>query len=120
MSTLLASIEKPGEDSNSSFISNSQSSQGTGAGAPAVFTNNTALPSPEKMVRKIKQSLNKELYLLQKQARKLSGQAVTKAYELNSVVANIRKLQEIIAYLAHATLEYIENLYRRLYQPLNV
>ena len=70
------------------------------------------LPAPVIMKHQIKHELNKEVSKLKSQARQANRKGA--AYELNKIVARLRELKELISSLAHATYEYIRNLWLKV------
>lgn len=112
--------EMPTGSAQASMQATSQTSTGDDTTAATAGTSAAVTLSQQKMIRGIKKSLNKEIRSLQRQADKISSKAASgKAHELNSIMAQIRKLQEIISHLAHATAEYIKKLYSQLFRSKN-
>lgn len=72
------------------------------------------LPSQEMMVHQIKQTLRGQEQSLNKQYKKLKRMGDKAAYQLNIVVAQLRKIREFFSMLANATFEIIKQLWLKI------
>jgi len=70
------------------------------------------IPEVNVMRKEVERSVKKEMKELQKKIRHVMEKSGTvDAYQLNGLIANLRKLQEILASLVYATGEFIKNLW---------
>lgn len=72
------------------------------------------LPSQEIMVKQIKRKLKVDERALTKQFKKIRKMGHKAAYQLNIVVAKLRKVREYLAILANATFEVIKQLWLKI------
>lgn len=73
-----------------------------------------ALPSQAIMVKQIKNTLYAQEKKLTKKMKKMGKKAHKYAFELNIVVAQLRKIREYFSVLAHATYEVIKTLWLKI------
>lgn len=73
-----------------------------------------AIPPQEVMVKQIKNKLFKDRRDLAKRMKKVIGKADRKAFELNIIVAQLRKISEYFSLLAHATYELVKTLWLKI------
>lgn len=73
-----------------------------------------AIPPQEIMVKQIKNKLFKDRRDLAKRMKKVIGKADRKAFELNIIVAQLRKISEYFSLLAHATYELVKTLWLKI------
>jgi ElaB/YqjD/DUF883 family membrane-anchored ribosome-binding protein len=72
------------------------------------------LPPPNIMKKQVKKELKKEIKYLQRKIRKVMHKKGNfQAYEVNILIAKLRKLKEILKTLAYATQEVIKELWIR-------
>jgi hypothetical protein len=70
------------------------------------------IPDVKVMRKEVERSVIQEMKLLQKKIRHVMEKSGTvDAYQLNGLIANLRKLQEILASLVYATGEFIKDLW---------
>lgn len=70
------------------------------------------LPGINIMKRQVEYSVKKEMKILQKKIRQVMEKSgPIDAYKLNGLIANLRKLQEILASLLYATGDFIKDLW---------
>lgn len=72
------------------------------------------LPPLKEMQRQIAAKLTGEEKKLNKQYRSAKRQGVKAAYQLNNIVARLRKVSEYFALLANATFEVIKQLWLKI------
>lgn len=73
-----------------------------------------ALPPQEVMIKQIRHTLNRREKILTKRMKKLQKRSHLHAFELNIVVAQLRKVREYFSVLAHATYELIKHLWLKI------
>lgn len=73
-----------------------------------------ALPPQEVMMKQIRRKLLKEEKVLTKRMSKLKKRSHREAWQLTIVVAQLRKIREYFASLAHATYELIKHLWLKI------
>lgn len=73
-----------------------------------------ALPPQEVMIKQIRNKLYKQEKVLNKRMKKLQKKSHIHAFELNIVVAQLRKVREYFSSLAHATYELIKHLWLKI------
>lgn len=73
-----------------------------------------ALPPQEVMIKQIRQRLRNQEKHLTKRFTKLKKKANTHAFQLNIVVAQLRKIREFFSLLAHATYEMVKHLWLKI------
>lgn len=73
-----------------------------------------ALPPQDVMIREIRKKLYKSEKVLTKRMNKLQKKAHLNAFHLTIVVAQIRKIKEYFAMLAHATYEIVKHLWLKI------
>ena len=73
-----------------------------------------ALPPQEVMIKQIRNKLYKQEKVLNKRMKKLQKKSHIHAFELNIVVAQLRKVREYFSTLAHATYELIKHLWLKI------
>lgn len=73
-----------------------------------------ALPPQEVMIKQIRKKLVKNEKVLTKKMRSLQRNSHMEAYQLNIVVAQLRRVREYFAMLAHATYEMIKHLWLKI------
>lgn len=90
---------------------------GGGAGASqakAATATFQPLPSPKLMKSQVKHELKKEIKDLHKKIKKvINKKGPVEAHQLNVLTAQLRKLKELLASLAHATADLIKDLWMR-------
>ena len=70
------------------------------------------IPEVKVMKKEVERSVIKEMKELQKKIRHVMEKSGNvEAYQLNGLIANLRKLQEILASLVYATGEFIKDLW---------
>lgn len=72
------------------------------------------LPPAEVMVAQIKQSLRRDQKQLQKHFKKAQKIGDKAAFQLNVIVAQLRKIREYFAMLANATFEVLKQLWLKI------
>jgi len=73
-----------------------------------------ALPPQDVMIKQIRNKLYKQEKVLNKRMKKLQKKSHIQAFELNIVVAQLRKVSEYFSSLAHATYELIKHLWLKI------
>lgn len=73
-----------------------------------------ALPPQEVMIKQIRNKLSRQEKVLTKRMKKLQKKSHIHAFELNIVVAQLRKVREYFSMLAHATYELIKHLWLKI------
>jgi len=86
--------------------------QVSGGAVTGIQTTAVQLPSFKVMKKEVEQSLKKEIKELRKKINHIMDKRGSlEAYQLNGLISYLRRLQEIIASLAHATGEFIKDLW---------
>jgi len=71
-----------------------------------------SLPDIKVMKKEVEKSLKEEMKDLRKKINHVMNKGGTlEAYQLNGLIAQLRRLQEILASLAHATGEFVKELW---------
>ena len=84
----------------------------TGGVATSVKIKTQQLPSFKVMKKEVENSLKKEMKDLRKKIQHIMDKGgPVEAYQLNGLIAYLRRLQEIISSLAHATGEFVKDLW---------
>ncbi|MBN1494704.1 hypothetical protein JW911_03140 [Candidatus Peregrinibacteria bacterium] len=84
----------------------------SGTAAQGAAIKISTLPSLKVMKKEVERSLKKEMKELRKKIRHIMDKGgPVEAYQLNGLIAYLRRLQEILASLAHATGEFIKDLW---------
>jgi hypothetical protein len=84
------------------------------AGGKGVVTikKDERIPEVKVMKKEVERSVRKEMKILQKRIRQVMEKpGSVEAYQLNGLIANLRKLQEILASLVYATGDFIKDLW---------
>jgi len=84
------------------------------AGGKGVVTvkKDERMPEVKIMKKEVEKSVRKEMKILQKRIRQVMEKpGSVEAYQLNGLIANLRKLQEILASLVYATGDFIKDLW---------
>ena len=72
------------------------------------------LPSPEVMRKEVKKALKKEMKDLHKKINRVINKGGNiEAHKLNTLIAKLRSLRELLSKMAHATSEFIKDLWMR-------
>ncbi len=79
-----------------------------------------APPSDKVMLRQVKSSIRHEIDIVKKDIHRLQKSAIPNAYELTKAVDMLRKLRELLADIAHRTIEYIRHLWTEIHQGKNI
>jgi len=90
---------------------------GTGAGGAqdqSIATTLQPLPPIKVMKSQVKYELKREIKDLHKKIKKvMNKKGAVEAHQLNTLMAQLRKLREMLACLAHATADLIKDLWMR-------
>ncbi|MBI5412004.1 hypothetical protein HZA43_02390 [Candidatus Peregrinibacteria bacterium] len=110
--------EKAGERGNERKPVGQSAGVGSQQAAMLQDLRNQSLPRPEVMITRIRMKIQADIQHELKNAHRLIGSLNHgSAHEYTTVIARIRKLQHLLRQLLVATVDFIKDLYLRLFTP---